>query len=124
MEQERYLTGRLSWEVPAGNTDGEDELDAAKRELAEEAGLHADHWKRLPGDFYPFGSLSAERNVIFIATGLHEVREPITDTDDVITGQRWVRWADIAKMLKTAEINNGQTITALALAGLHLDALK
>ena len=124
VEQERYLTGKLSWEVPAGSSDGEDELPAAKRELAEEAGLHADHWERIPGDINPYGSLAAERDIIFIATGLHDVREPVLGTDDVITGKQWVSWAEIKRMLKASEITNGQSITTLALAALHLDALK
>jgi 8-oxo-dGTP pyrophosphatase MutT (NUDIX family) len=120
VEQERYLSGHLSWEVPAGNTDGEDELEAAKRELAEEAGLHAEHWQRLPGDIYPFNSLAAERDIIYIATKLHDVKEPITGTDDVITGKRWVSWSEVKELVATAEITDGQTICALALSGLHL----
>ena len=124
VEQERYLTGHLSWEVPAGNSDGEDELAAAKRELAEEAGLHADHWERLPGDINPFGSLAAECNIVYIATHLHEIREPITGTDDVITGVRWVSWAELKELIANAEISNGQSITSFALAGLHLGTWK
>lgn len=124
IEQERYLTGRTSWEIPAGNTDGEDELDAAKRELAEEAGLTASHWERLPGDVFPFSSLSTERDIIYLATDLHKSTAPIGPTDDVITDLKWVTWAQVKELMVTAEITNGQTITALALAGLHLGKLK
>lgn len=124
VEQERYLTGRLSWEIPAGSTDGEDELAAAKRELAEEANLHADHWERLPGDIHPFNSLAAERDIIYIATNLHDIREPIADTDEVITGKRWASWKELKGLMSTAEISDGQTISALALAGLQLGEFK
>ena len=124
VQQERYLTGGLSWEVPGGNTDGEDELPAAKRELAEEARLHADHWERLPVDTNPYNSIAAERAIVFIATGLHEVREPETDTDDVITAIEWKSWAELKAMLRAGEITDGETVTVLALAALHLDDWK
>src|SRR6476619_2150528 len=38
----RYATGRESLEIPAGGTDGEDPLVAARRELQEETGHVAD----------------------------------------------------------------------------------
>ena len=38
---DRYSLGGLSWEVPAGGTDGEETLAAAVRELREETGLAA-----------------------------------------------------------------------------------
>ena len=124
VQQERYLTGELSWEVPAGNTDGEDELPAAKRELAEEARLHADHWERLPVDTNPYNSISAERAIVFIATSLHEIREAAPVTDDEITAIQWKSWAQLKKMIKAGEITDGQTVTVLALAALHLDDWK
>ncbi len=124
VQQERYTTGQPSWEIPAGNTDGEDELPAAKRELEEEARLQADHWERLPGEVYPFNSLAVERNIIFIATKLHEVEGPAGETDDTITGVRWVGWPELKKLLTAAEITDGQTVSALALVGLHLGQLK
>jgi 8-oxo-dGDP phosphatase len=124
IEQERYTTGQQSWEIPAGNTDGEDETAAAQRELAEEAGLHADKWERLPVELNPFNGFAAERNIIFIATGVHKVREPLGGTDDTITNLRWVSWADLKKMLTSGQITDGQSISSLALAGLHLGKLK
>ncbi len=124
IQQERYTTGQLSWEVPAGSTDGEDELPAAKRELEEEARLHADHWERLPGELHPFNGVAAERNIIFIATKLHEIHGPAPITDDVITAVRWVKWSELKELLTTAEITDGQTVSALTLAGLHLGHLK
>ncbi|HVQ44701.1 MAG TPA: NUDIX hydrolase [Candidatus Saccharimonadia bacterium] len=124
VEQERYTTGAPSWEIPAGNTDGEDDTDAAKRELAEEAGLHADKWERLPVQTYPFNGFAAERNIIFIATGLHQVREPVGATDDTITAKRWVSWPELKKMLSKGEITDAQTISAVMLAGLHLGHIK
>jgi 8-oxo-dGTP pyrophosphatase MutT (NUDIX family) len=123
VEQERYTTGNLSWEIPAGGTDGADELDAAKRELAEEADLHADNWERLPGDMHPLNGLAAERDIIYIATGLHHPRASIKG-DEVITGRRWVSWKELRDMLVSGEITDCQTIAAVAKAGIKLGQLK
>jgi 8-oxo-dGTP pyrophosphatase MutT (NUDIX family) len=124
ISQERYTTGAESWEVPAGGTNGDDELPAAKRELAEEARLYADHWERLEGDLYPLNGTAASRDIIFIATGLHEALDAAPDTDEVITGLKWVSWTEVKKMLKNRDITDGESITALALAGLHLGHIK
>ena len=124
VQQERYITGRPSWEVPGGSTEGEDELAAAKKELSEEAGFHADHWDRLPGDIYPYNKFAPCRNIIYIATGLHKARTSVTATKNEITMVKWVGWPALKKMISTADITDGQTITALAVAGLALGRFK
>ena len=44
--QARFARGNYSWEMPEGGAPfGEDPLEAAKRELVEEAGLQAAHWQ-------------------------------------------------------------------------------
>ncbi len=58
-------------EIPAGTLDveGEDELECAKRELAEEAELRAESWSLLHV-IYPSPGFLTEKVTIFEATGL------------------------------------------------------
>jgi 8-oxo-dGTP pyrophosphatase MutT (NUDIX family) len=65
VEEERLL------EIPAGTLDveGESELECAKRELAEEAELRAEHWSLLHV-VYPSPGFLTEKVTIFEATGL------------------------------------------------------
>lgn len=58
-------------EIPAGTLDveGESELECAKRELAEEAELEAEHWSVLHV-IYPSPGFLSEKVTIFEATGL------------------------------------------------------
>ncbi len=124
VKQLRYTTGQPSWEIPAGSTDGETAIDAAKRELVEEARLHADKWVQLSGEYYPWNGVATERSTVFIARGLHKAQDKASETDDFILAVESFSWAELKEMIKNSELTDGQTITALTLAGLHLGHLK
>jgi 8-oxo-dGTP pyrophosphatase MutT (NUDIX family) len=119
----RYTTGQPSWEIPAGNTDGEDPLEAAKRELEEETHLHAEKWAQISGETFPYNSVTPERNILFIARGLHKSKNPPEQADPILEVKGFA-WKEIIEMIKNAEITDGQTITAIMRAGLHLGHLK
>jgi len=63
-------------EIVAGKLDevGEDPLDTAKRELAEEIGKQAEHWESL-GSFYTSPGFTNEEIHLFLATGISDVGE-------------------------------------------------
>jgi 8-oxo-dGTP pyrophosphatase MutT (NUDIX family) len=68
--QYRYPLERYSWEIPEGGCpEGEEPLEAARRELREETGLEADSWQKL-GEADLSNSVADERAVWFLATGL------------------------------------------------------
>jgi ADP-ribose pyrophosphatase len=73
-------------EIPAGKIDqkGEDPLETAKRELAEEIGKRAEHWDSL-GSFYTSPGFADEIIHLFLATGISDVDErPEVEEDERI----------------------------------------
>ena len=74
VRQPREPVGEQSLlELPAGKIDvpGEDLLETAKRELAEEIGMGARQWRHLVS-FYNSPGLLAEENHLFLAQDLYE----------------------------------------------------
>jgi 8-oxo-dGTP pyrophosphatase MutT (NUDIX family) len=73
-------------EIPAGklDEDGEDPLETAKRELAEEIGKQAEHWEPL-GSFYTSPGFTDEEIHLFLATGISDADErPEVEEDERI----------------------------------------
>ena len=75
VNQYRHAVHARLDELPAGLLDvrGEDPLDAAKRELAEEAQLRADEWHVLL-DLHTSPGFSTESIRVYLARGLHAAR--------------------------------------------------
>lgn len=123
LKQPRYTqNGEVSIEIPAGNSDGEDPLKAAKRELQEETGLLAKKWEYI-GEAVPFNSLAVEVDYIYIASGLTQSGKDDPTTEgifDVFT----VNFTEAFIMIKDGTITDGQTITAITKAAMHLGKLK
>lgn len=70
IKQFRAATGKVIWEFPAGTLEkGESPLACAKREIVEETGFKARHWRKL-ASFYPAPGVSTEFMHIFLASKL------------------------------------------------------
>ncbi|GLI26033.1 ADP-ribose pyrophosphatase [Agromyces rhizosphaerae] len=120
----RYPTGTWSWEVPAGGTDGEAPLVAAQRELAEETGLAAGEWVRLGGMDALNGIADAPEHV-FLARSLEETGDAgATQAEEGIAEVRWVPFGEALSMIAAGEIRDGESIAALALAGIRLGRFR
>lgn len=74
LRQYRHATGRRLLELPAGilDVEGEQAVDAIARELAEEAGVRAEHWTPLL-DMWSSPGMTDEHWQLFVARGLSAV---------------------------------------------------
>jgi ADP-ribose diphosphatase len=109
--QYRHAAQEFMWELPAGRIDeGESELAAAKRELLEETGYTARHWKRIL-KYYPSPGFIDETMAIYLASGLKAgVAQP--EADEKIT-VKLVSLPAALKMLAKSDIRDGKTISGI-----------
>lgn len=100
----RYNIQQTVWEIPAGHSDGEDLLEAAKRELLEETGLASDDWEDL-GMFYIAPGVANMQQKYFLARSVYPVKSK-HDEDEQITGHRFFSLDEIESMLIDNKINS------------------
>ncbi|WP_020142518.1 NUDIX domain-containing protein [Terracoccus sp. 273MFTsu3.1] len=114
---DRHTVG-TSVEVPAGGTDGEDPLVAARRELAEETGLVARDWRQV-GTMNALNGVCRAPEVVFLATGLepaHGARDTAARAEEGIREVRRVPVREVIGLVRDGAISDGETIAALMLA--------
>lgn len=114
----RYPTNKYGLELPAGGSDNQDLLEAAKRELLEETGIKAKIWEKV-GEFTPWNGISDEVSHIFIARDLEETGGEIDPNEGILEVRR-VPLEKVFDLIESGEISDGQSISALTLAAIHL----
>ena len=109
--QFRYPLGKVFLELPAGKIDhGEPPLDTGRRELREETGYKAKHWRHL-GTMHPCIGYSNEKIELFLAHGLSYVGHE-RDQEEFIEVVE-LSLADALLAVRDGEITDGKTITGL-----------
>lgn len=127
---DRHTVG-TTVEVPAGGSDGEDPLLAAQRELAEETGYEASDWREI-GRMTALNGVARAPEHVFLATGVRR-RESAdagaadasaaTRHEEGISAVRAVPWAEVVRMVRTGEIDDGESVAALFYAAMELGRL-
>jgi 8-oxo-dGDP phosphatase len=120
IQQYRHPTGMELWELPAGLLDvpGENPLEGAKRELAEEADLRADRWDLLIDWFNsPGGSDEAIR--LYLARDVHPVadHEMHERTEEELgMATRWVPLDEARDAVLAGRIHNPGSVVGILAA--------
>lgn len=110
---QRYLLRRALWEFPIGGMEqGETPLDAARKELQQEAGLRAESWHEL-GSFAPYKGVSNELTHFFVARDLSETERELEPSED-ITVHRMPLDEARARILDQS-VGDGQSMAGLVL---------
>ena len=111
--QYRYPIDAVSWEIVNGTVEaGEAPLEAARRELAEEAELAAAEWIDL-GRFHPSPGITNELAQLYLAAGLtRQAAAPEAEGTEEFVPKR-VPWAECLAMIDRGDITDSYSVIAL-----------
>jgi ADP-ribose pyrophosphatase len=113
LRNHRPAVGETLLEIPAGTLEpGEAPEVAAVRELIEETGYQAGHWRKLT-EFFPSPGCLSERTHLFLATGLTpgpSRPEQDEDLEPVV-----VPWDEAVRKALDGTIRDAKTLIALLL---------
>jgi len=109
--QFRFVLNEYSWEIPEGGCpEGEDYLEAARRELLEETGLVASDW-RLILKSHLSNSVTDEYCVIFLAQNLEQkVAEP-EETEELMVKK--IPFSEVSARVEEGQITDAISIMAI-----------
>lgn len=109
--QYRYVARRFLWEMPTGGMKaGESEIQAAQRELAEEAGYQAECLQKLC-TFHSSKSIMDETAHLYVAEGLRPVPH-VADETEFIEVQPFAL-DEVVRMVERSEIVDAMTVIAV-----------
>jgi ADP-ribose pyrophosphatase len=109
--QYRYVARKFLWEIPTGAfLDGETEIEAAQRELGEEAGYRAGRLEKLC-TLDTSKSVLDETAHIYVATDLSPVAHELDATEFIEA--RAFRFDEAVQMVERSEIVDAITVVAV-----------
>lgn len=118
IQQYRHPIAAREWELPAGLMDAPHEsgLLTAKRELAEEVDLAAEHWQLLT-ELYTTPGGSTECIRVFLARGVRAVEHEYARTGEESDMRReWVPLDDAVTAVLERRMQNGVLVAAVLAA--------
>ena len=117
VNQYRHPVGRRLDELPAGLLDkpGEPALEAARRELVEEAGLAADTWHVLV-DTLTSPGMTDEAIRIFLARDVRVVDRDVQEHEELDMTTEWVDLGEAVRRVLAGEIENAMAAVGILAA--------
>ncbi|HKK07200.1 MAG TPA: NUDIX hydrolase [Gammaproteobacteria bacterium] len=111
LHQYRHAVGGWLWELPAGKIDArEPPLTTAQRELAEEAGVGANHWRAL-GEIVSSPGVFTERVYLYLATGLRPVAARAEPHE--VFEIHWLALEEAVHLAASGEYTDAKTVVGL-----------
>jgi ADP-ribose pyrophosphatase len=113
LRNQRPIVGETLWEIPAGTLEpGEPPEAAAARELAEETGYRAEHWRKL-AEFIPSPGVLSERTHLFLARNLTPGPQRLEKDEDL--QPQIVAWNEAFAWALDGTIHDAKTLIAILL---------